>query len=117
MLEFPGGKVERRESPPVALARELVEEWGPQASTLGVGPIADVLHHVYPPPGPEVLLCVYHVDASSWPAPGWRDRLHLEPGVAVEDYDVNDLPLEDFLEADRPFARRIREGDVRFPAR
>jgi len=28
--------------------------------------VAEVLHHVYPPPGPEVLLVVYHVDASAW---------------------------------------------------
>src|SRR5690554_3349183 len=47
MLELPGGKLERGEAPRAGLLRELQEEWGPAAAKLEVGPVADVLHHVY----------------------------------------------------------------------
>ncbi len=113
-LEFPGGKVERGEAPAVALARELIEEWGPQAEHLRVGAIAEVLHHVYPPPGPEVVLLVYHVDGSPWALHEGADA-QLEPGASVVAFDLKDLPIAEFLAADRAFARRIAAGALRMP--
>lgn len=113
MLEFPGGKVERGESPAAALARELVEEWGPGARALRVGPIAEVLHHVYPVPGPEVVLLVFHVDGGAWARHEGADA-ELEPGASVVAFDAAALPVNDFLEADRGFASAIADGRVPF---
>jgi len=111
-LEFPGGKVERGEAPAVALARELVEEWGRGAEALVIGPIIDVLHHVYPPPGPEVLLCVYHVDAGAWSGGDWRRRVSPGPGVEVQAFSRHDLPLDELLDADRPLAAAVGRGAI-----
>ncbi len=97
-----------------ALARELVEEWGPRASELAVGPIAEVLHHVYPPPGPEVVLLVFHVDGAAW-AEHEGGEAELEPGATVCAHDCGALPIEAFLEADQPFAAAIARGELRRP--
>lgn len=118
--ELPGGKLEPAEHPRDALARELVEEWGPAASTLRVGAVADVLHHVYPPPGPRVLLIVYHVDAAALGpahAPLETLGLHPEPGVEIGAFRRAALPIEQFLAADRELLLAIREGLVTPPAR
>lgn len=113
-LEFPGGKVERREDPRAALVRELAEEWGPGAARLAIGPIAEVLHHVYPSPGPEVVLCLFHVDARVL-QDDWRAALQPLPGAAIEAYVRAALPVEQFLAADRPFAATLRGGALRCP--
>lgn len=112
-LELPGGKLEPGEGPRAALARELREEWGPRADELTIGSVADVLHHVYPAPGPEVILIVLHVDAESWADGRWRERIAPPPGVEVLAYSLDELPLEQFLAADRPFLADIRSGRVR----
>lgn len=114
LLELPGGKVELGEAPTTALARELEEEWGHAARALVIGPVVDVLHHVYPPPGPEVLLCVYHVDAGAWSDGGdaWRRHITPQPGVEVHAYAVHELPLSEFLDADRPFATALARGQI-----
>jgi len=112
MLELPGGKIERGEGPREALARELREEWGPRASELGLGAVAEVLHHVYPPPGPEVVLIVVHVDGDAWADGRWRERIDPEPGVEIHAFARRDLPLDEFLAADRPFLRAVRDGQV-----
>ena len=101
-LELPGGKLEPGEGPRAALARELREEWGPRASELEIGAVAEVLHHVYPAPGPEVILVVLHVDARGW-SQVWRERIVPEPGVELLAFELEMLPLEQFLAADRPF--------------
>lgn len=113
--ELPGGKLEPGEHPRAALARELVEEWGPAASALGVGPVADVLHHVYPPPGPEVLLVVYHVDARALgaaDAPLAGLGLRPEPGVELGAFARAALPVGEFLAADRELIEAVRDGLV-----
>ncbi|PRP98809.1 8-oxo-dGTP diphosphatase [Enhygromyxa salina] len=111
-LELPGGKLERGEGPRAALARELGEEWGPQATELTIGSVADVLHHVYPSPGPEVILIVLRVDARAWSGQRWRERIEPEPGVEVVAFELDELPLDEFLAADRPFMAAVRDGRV-----
>ncbi len=124
-LELPGGKVEPGEAPRAALARELTEEWGPQASLLTLRDVAEVLHHIYPEPGPEVLLVVYHVDASAWAGPGpgpapagerWPALVRAADGASVHAFDREALPLDEFLAADRGFLAEVRAGRVRRPA-
>ncbi|MEX1369208.1 MAG: DnaB-like helicase N-terminal domain-containing protein, partial [Nannocystaceae bacterium] len=113
------GKLEPREHPVDALARELIEEWGPVARHLRVGPVAEVLHHVYPPPGPQVLLLVYHVDASMLgPADAPLETLGLrpEPGVRVAAFARGSRPGEGLLAADRAFVSAVRDGRVVPPA-
>ncbi|MFO7566639.1 MAG: NUDIX domain-containing protein [Enhygromyxa sp.] len=112
MLELPGGKLERGESPRVGLARELIEEWGPAAAALELGRVAEVLHHLYPPPGPEVVLIVLHVDARAW-LPDWRARVRPEQGVEVLAFERHELPCEQFLAADRPFLEAVRTATGR----
>lgn len=113
MIELPGGKVEPGEAPAAALARELVEEWGAGARMLVVGPVADVLHHAYAG-GPEVVLVVYHVDARAWGA-GWADQLVGEDGIEPIASALAELPVAEFLEADRDFAASLAAGRIRCP--
>jgi 8-oxo-dGTP pyrophosphatase MutT (NUDIX family) len=112
-LELPGGKLEPGEGPRAALARELREEWGPRADELLIGSVAEVLHHVYPAPGPEVILIVLQVDAKAWTDGRWRDRIALPPGVEVLAFTLDELPLEQFLAADRPFLAELAAGGAR----
>ena len=111
-LELPGGKLERGEGPRAALARELREEWGPCADELAIGSVAEVLHHVYPAPGPEVILIVLNVDARVWTSGRWEDRITAPPGVEVLAFAPNELPVDQFLAADRPFLAAVRAGRV-----
>lgn len=116
--ELPGGKLEPAEHPRAALARELVEEWGPAAADLPVGPVAEVLHHIYPPPGPEVLLVVYHVDARRLGPRGADPHalgLRPEPGVELGAFARAALPVGEFLAADRGFVTAVRDGSVAPP--
>ena len=53
-----------------ALARELREEWGPEATQLRIGSVLGVTRHTYPAPGPDVLLIFFEVHAPREDA--WR---------------------------------------------
>lgn len=116
-LELPGGKVEPGEPPRAALTRELTEEWGPQVRVLTLLAVAEVLHHIYPAPGPEVLLVVYHVDASAWAGADehgerWPGLVRAVDGASVHAFDREALPLDEFLAADRGFLGDVRAGRV-----
>jgi len=114
LLELPGGKVERGEHPRAALARELVEEWGARALEFILGPVAEILHHVYPTPGPEVVLCVFHVDGSAWRG-DFRQAATLLPGAAIEAFSLGEIPVAACLAADRDFIQRLADGLVDCP--
>lgn len=79
MWEFPGGKVEPGEEPPVALVRELAEELGVEATTSA--PFA-FNYHAYP--GKRVLLLTYMAEFEGTPRPlgcaelGWFRRSEIE---------------------------------------
>jgi mutator protein MutT len=109
-LEFPGGKIEPGESAETALAREMVEEWGPVAHELVVGEIATIIHHIYDAPGPEVQLLLYRVSAPGWTVASWKEAVVAEDGVGLEDFAPGELPMGQFLEADQALVRELMVG-------
>lgn len=86
MWEFPGGKLEARESPEDALVRECREECGIEVE---VNEILDVTHHRYP--DKDVLLLFYRCELRAgevrhlqvadhaWVAPSELDHYPLPP--------------------------------------
>jgi 8-oxo-dGTP diphosphatase len=98
--EFPGGKVERGESPAEALARELREELGIQAI---VGSEIIRYEHRYPR-RTSILLIFYRVT-----------EFEGEPrGLAFEEIvweSATKLPGYDFLDGDVDFVRRLAAGE------
>jgi 8-oxo-dGTP diphosphatase len=98
--EFPGGKVERGESPSSALARELEEELGIQAR---IGP--EVVRYTYQyPKRASILLFFYRVtEFNGEPQSLAFERIVWAPPA--------ELPSYDFLDGDVDFVRRLAAGD------
>jgi 8-oxo-dGTP diphosphatase len=98
--EFPGGKIERGESPAEALARELREELGIHAI---VGSEIIRYEHRYPR-RTSILLIFYRVT-----------EFQGEPrSLAFEEIvweSVTRLPAYDFLDGDIDFVRRLAAGE------
>ena len=99
--EFPGGKLEKGESPEAALKRELKEEL---SIDVEVGRIADAIYYRYP--DREVLVLFYRCKIISG-APAAVDCNAIEWPL------IDDVPGYDFAGADRAFVERnlMRRAD------
>jgi hypothetical protein len=60
------------------------------------------------------VLVVYHVDARGWGS-RWAERLVSEEGFEPLAFAVVDLPVGEFLAADRDFATSLAAGRIRSP--
>ncbi len=99
--EFPGGKIEPGENPPQALVRELDEELGIRAE---IGAKVAQLQHRYHN-GNAVELHFFAVE---------RYEGELQNRIFREIRWVNrrELPLLDFLDADRTLVQQIADGQL-----
>ena len=98
--EFPGGKVERGESPADALARELEEELGIQAH---IG--REVVRYTWSYPRRASILLIFYLvrEFSGDPQSLAFERIAWEDPVRLPEYD--------FLEGDRDLVRRLAAGE------
>lgn len=99
--EFPGGKVERGETPRQALARELEEELGVHAS---IGPEIIRYEHSYPRRSP-ILLIFFRV-------PDFSGELQCIEFEQIRWEDLERLPAYDFLDGDLDFVRRLARREL-----
>lgn len=99
--EFPGGKVERFESPKDALRRELREELRIDAE---IGPEIVRYEFQYPKRSP-ILLIFHRVSAfRGEPVNGAFEQIRWETRER--------LPQYDFLDGDRDFIHRLARGQM-----
>jgi 8-oxo-dGTP diphosphatase len=103
--EFPGGKREEGETLAVALARELQEELGVDAT---IGPEVHRLRHQYASTGVPFELVFFAASA----APEKIRNLEFE---RIEWRDFKRLPELDFLAADRDLVAKLASGEIRLP--
>lgn len=103
--EFPGGKIEPGEAPEKGIHRELLEEID---CSVDVGPVWDVLHHLYEEF--ELIMLVYHCRIPRDQVPQCREVKDL---AWVRPAEICDY---DFLAADQPLVDRlVAEGPPRWP--
>ncbi len=97
--EFPGGKVERGETPREALTRELSEELGIRAR---VG--RELARYEHQDHRRSPILLIFHaVDGfDGEPAPGEFEQIRWEAPERLLEYD--------FLDGDLDFVRRLARG-------
>ena len=98
--EFPGGKLQPRESPEQGLRRELKEELNIEAS---IGPEVFRVRHRYPDRYVEVIF--FRVDS-------FRGELKNWVFESIAWTARSTLTRYDFLEADRELVERIAKGEV-----
>jgi 8-oxo-dGTP diphosphatase len=98
--EFPGGKVERGESPRDALARELEEELGIQAH---IG--REVVRYTWTYPKRATILLIFHqvTEFGGEPQSLAFERIAWECPERLPGYD--------FLDGDVDFVRRLAAGE------
>jgi 8-oxo-dGTP diphosphatase len=99
--EFPGGKIEPGETPEQALARELEEELGIDAS---IGPYVAELQHRYRN-GRSIHLRFFAVRE-------FRGEFENRVFEDMRWVELRDLPSYNFLAADRKFVRELAQGKV-----
>jgi 8-oxo-dGTP diphosphatase len=100
--EFPGGKVERGETPRQALERELSEELDIRA-TVG----SEVTRYEYRYPRKAAILLIFHrvPEFSGEPRNGVFEQIRWESASRLPEYD--------FLDGDADFVRRLARGEFR----
>ena len=103
--EFPGGKVLPGETDAQALARELEEELGIQV--LAAHQVLEIAHE-YPD---------RRVQLSMWVVARYGGVPQGLDGQRLKWVELERLPEEDILEADRPFIEALRRSAAAGPAR
>jgi 8-oxo-dGTP diphosphatase len=101
LWEFPGGKIESGESPQQALARELQEELGIQAT---VGPKVIHIRHNYRHGGA--------VDLQFFSVREFEGEIQNQIYEQVKWVKLADLPSYEFLAADRGLIRDLAAGKL-----
>ncbi|MGP8250752.1 MAG: (deoxy)nucleoside triphosphate pyrophosphohydrolase [Terracidiphilus sp.] len=101
LWEFPGGKIEPGESPQQALARELREELGIQAT---VGPKVIHIRHNYRHGGA--------VDLQFFAVREFEGEIQNHIYEQIRWVKLADLPTYDFLAADRGLIRDLAAGKL-----
>ena len=99
--EFPGGKIEPKESPEQALARELSEELDIHAE---VGSLVETNRHSYTP-GVIIELHFFRVDR-------WTGEIRNVIFNDVRWVKRSALSSLDFLDADRGLVKQLSDGEL-----